>query len=146
MWDIDTFNDTLGSLLDRMREHLAKVMGGVTRPIQFQAIGIQQDQVVTQKLRQYLYFIFKEALTNSLRHAQPSTLITVCFAQQGSQLILQVGSDGPLPAARRQGVGLRSMRQRAHAINGQLEAAPQPEGGFLVVLRVWTTPWLARLI
>ena len=92
------------------------------------------------------YFIFKEALTNALRHAQPSTLITVCFAQYGSALILQVRNDGSVATSRRQGVGLRSMRQRAYAINGPLEASAQPEGGFLVVLRVRTVPWLARLV
>lgn len=147
VWGIDTYNDTLGSLLDRMREHLAKVAGTVTRPIRFQAVGIHQDQVVTQMLRQHLYFIFKEALTNSLRHAQPSTLISVSFTQQGSQLILRVANDGQSqPLAHRQGVGLRSMQQRSQAINGQLEAAAQPGGGFLVVLRVHAAPWLAQLI
>ena len=137
VWGIDPHNNTLGDLLDQMREYVARLVPLTQYPIVFDAVGIQASRPVQTLLRQHLYAIFKEAVTNALRHAQHPTQLLITLKQHDNSLFLEVCDDGQAqPAGRRRGVGLRSMRERAQLMRGQLEAGPRPHGGFLVRLRV----------
>jgi signal transduction histidine kinase len=83
------------------------------------------------------YRIVQEALTNALRHAGPATA-SVSLVYEPERLILDIVDDGqgsspnsddPMPGF---GHGIAGMRERALAVGGELEAAPQPAGGFRV--------------
>jgi signal transduction histidine kinase len=105
--------------------------------VSFEAAGLQEEQQVSQYLRQHVYFIFKEAVTNSLRHARQSHCLTISLAQQAQHLVLRVADDGqPALADSRPGMGGRSMRQRAHALGGDLRAGGLDSGGYEVLLTV----------
>jgi signal transduction histidine kinase len=83
------------------------------------------------------YRIAREALTNALRHAGPtSATVTVTYGE--AWLVLDVIDDGR-GAAERAGVGrpvgghgIAGMRERALAVGGRLHAAVRPCGGFRV--------------
>ena len=82
------------------------------------------------------YRIIQEALTNVLRHAEAHT-VRLALKHEPSRLLIQLRDDGPTTAADThppavQGHGIDGMRERAHALSGQLTAAPHPEGGFEV--------------
>ncbi len=82
------------------------------------------------------YRIIQEALTNVLRHAEAHT-VRLALKHDPSRLLIQLRDDGPTTAADThhtavQGHGIDGMRERAHALSGQLTAAPHPEGGFEV--------------
>jgi signal transduction histidine kinase len=89
------------------------------------------------------YRILQEALTNTVRHA-PKAKVNVAVDYKDDVVTLEVtndrGAEGNprLPGG---GHGLVGMRERATAIGGQLDAGPQPDGGFRVkaVLPVLTT-------
>ena len=76
------------------------------------------------------YRIVQEALTNVLRHAgQPATSVMVRW---GEQLVITVsdngcGTDGGVP-----GRGLLGLRERVSLYGGDLDAGPQPGGGWQV--------------
>jgi signal transduction histidine kinase len=83
------------------------------------------------------YRIVQEALTNALRHAGPATA-SISLAYEPDRLLLDIVDDGqgssansddPMPGF---GHGIAGMRERALAVGGDLEAAPQPAGGFRV--------------
>jgi signal transduction histidine kinase len=83
------------------------------------------------------YRIVQEALTNALRHAGPATA-SISLAYERDRLLLDIVDDGqgssaksddPMPGF---GHGIAGMRERALAVGGELEAAPQPAGGFRV--------------
>jgi signal transduction histidine kinase len=83
------------------------------------------------------YRIVQEALTNALRHAGPATA-SISLVYEPDRLILDIVDDGqglnansddPMPGF---GHGIAGMRERALAVGGDLEAAPQPAGGFRV--------------
>jgi signal transduction histidine kinase len=82
-----------------------------------------------------LYRIAQEALTNVRKHAAAAAVtITLRYAADGSELI--VDNEGaplanPLPGG---GYGLSGMRERAELLAGSLEAGPTEEG---FSVRVW---------
>jgi signal transduction histidine kinase len=88
------------------------------------------------------YRITMEALTNVARHAQAHTCVVRLSLPeaggrpQGSPLQIEIVDDGVgLPADRRAGVGLTSVRERAAEIGGTCAVGPGPGGGTRVVAR-----------
>jgi signal transduction histidine kinase len=93
-----------------------------------------------------VYRIVEEALTNVLKHSQP-TCVTVTLAFRGSSLEVEIVDDGATPAAvpssdqrgvRRSGHGLVGMRERVAALGGKLETGRRAGGGFRVAARLPT--------
>ena len=81
------------------------------------------------------YRIAQEALANVVHHAEARTC-TVTLAV-GSALELVVVDDGVgIPADRRAGVGLASMRERAEELGGTCAVGLNPGGGTRVVARL----------
>ena len=72
----------------------------------------------------HLYRIAQEAVSNALKHARP-TFIDIRLRRTDSYLVLSVLSDGCRddPDDWVPGVGLRSMRQRARVVGGELKLA-----------------------
>ncbi len=94
----------------------------------------QHLQIGDTSISESLYHIVQEAITNAVRHGQPSR-IDVELRQEEGQLILAVGDNGcglPDDYTDRDGMGLRIMRYRARVINAQLEVEPKPGGGTIV--------------
>jgi signal transduction histidine kinase len=93
---------------------------------------------VPAPVSQAAYRVVQEALTNTMRHAGPvPTRVTVAVAND--QLQVRVHDDGSpralmQPPSRRAspGHGLRGMQERIEGVGGQLQAQPDPAGGFTV--------------
>ncbi|HXD65624.1 MAG TPA: sensor histidine kinase [Solirubrobacteraceae bacterium] len=80
--------------------------------------------------------IVQESLTNVVRHAEAGTA-KVEVTYRSRDLTLQIDDDGRAPPARAGGgSGISGMRERATALGGELEAGPQPAGGFRVRARL----------
>ncbi len=80
--------------------------------------------------------IVQESLTNVVRHAKAGTA-KVELSYRSGDLMLQIDDDGRGPPARTGGgSGISGMRDRAAALGGELEAGPQPAGGFRVRARL----------
>lgn len=82
----------------------------------------------------HLYRIAQEALNNAMKHSQARNIIVALEADSGS-LSLRVSDDGigfnPEKAVSR-GMGLSTMRYRAHVIGGKLDIQPNPPHGAVV--------------
>src|ERR671937_2433814 len=77
------------------------------------------------------YRIVQEALTNAIKHADAS-LAEVRVRRTADGVELEVVDDGVGPAENGRGQGLIGMRERASLLGGEVEAGPQPGGGFRV--------------
>ena len=82
------------------------------------------------------YRIVQEALTNTLKHANP-THVDVTVRYEPDQLILQIDDDGVGPAAdrldpTRPRYGHLGMRERVALFGGDLEVGGRPGGGYRV--------------
>jgi signal transduction histidine kinase len=89
------------------------------------------------------YRIVQEALTNTLKHAGAAHA-TVRLVWSHDHLDVEVSDDGPAagvtvpPQVRADsgGKGLVGMRERVMLFGGELEAAPNPHGGYRVAARL----------
>lgn len=80
--------------------------------------------------------IVQEALTNVTRHAgEAHTTVAITYGDR--DLTVQIDDDGSGAPSRSPsgGRGIAGMRERALALDGELEAGPRPEGGFRVRAR-----------
>jgi signal transduction histidine kinase len=84
------------------------------------------------------YRIVQEALTNAARHA-PGAVVRVRERFSEAELAIEI-ENGPCQrkpdAGEGAGHGLRGMRERAASCGGELAAAHQPGGGFLIAARL----------
>jgi signal transduction histidine kinase len=95
--------------------------------------SIRDGRVATQ-----LYRIAQEAITNAVKHAQPTT-IEVHLRSQAGRTTLRVSDDGvgiQNTAPTHNGVGLRIMHHRATSIGATLSVEPGTNGGTIVTCTV----------
>ena len=80
-----------------------------------------------------VYRIVQESLTNILKHTDPPTSSTVRL-EWGVDVVEVIveddGGAGPAPTDRRDGRGVRGMRERARQLDGALENGPIVGGGW----------------
>jgi two-component system sensor histidine kinase UhpB len=99
------------------------------------AVSVEADESgIPEAAREAIYRSVQEALSNALRHAQP-TQIDIKVAQSGGRLMVCVENDGVLPAARRgaSGLGLVGMQERAAALGGQV-LTESPQGRWILTV------------
>jgi signal transduction histidine kinase len=118
-------------------------------PTQVQISGERRPLPATVELAAYR--IVQESLTNVLRHAAgASALVAIRYGRE--EMTLSIDDDGcerqramlaassPVRAAnsdqRAPGHGIRGMRERVHALGGELDAGPRAGGGFRVSARL----------
>lgn len=81
------------------------------------------------------YFVVAEALTNALKHADPSH-IDISLLRHGDALQLEVRDDGRGGATLGDGFGLASVGDRVAALGGQVEIQSPAGGGTRVLAEV----------
>jgi signal transduction histidine kinase len=82
-------------------------------------------------LRQAVYRITQESLTNTLRHAHSPTGASVAIEHGDDVVVLTITDDGgPVTRQGPPGHGLVGIRQRAAAHGGDVESGPLPGGGW----------------
>jgi two-component system sensor histidine kinase UhpB len=83
-----------------------------------------------------IYRVAQEAMTNAIRHSE-ARVLRVALRADPDRLTLSVRDDGRgLPDRRREGGGMRGMRERAGLVGGRLRIASPPGAGTEVQLEV----------
>jgi signal transduction histidine kinase len=125
-----------GDLPALLRAHLDDVRSATGPELTFEATG--HATVDDPERSEDLLRVAQEAVSNALRHAQAAH-VTVELHLDPDHLELTVEDDGIGPGGRSvrpgTGVGLRSMRERADRLEGQLEVRERDGGGTVVRLR-----------
>ncbi len=134
VWTIDARRDKVRNLLDRMREQAQDLLTpqGIDYRIDYHQLDLEQK--LPPDLRQEVYFIFKECLTNTIRHAQ-ATRFEVDFGHFGQHFELRISDNGIglTPGKNTTGLGLDNIQMRAKKIGAKVSFCNA--GGFSVVLR-----------
>lgn len=132
VWAMDGKNDSVEKLADRMKDYLLDV--GAHDKF---SVSHDLDSGATSRLapdvRQQLYLIFKEAVSNSMKHSTGDSLrvrLTV-----GDEIVLTVADNGTASKpSSTSGLGLKSMEQRAASVNGQLHISDND--GYIITARI----------
>lgn len=105
-------------------------------------IDVRCDPVVAGRLSGnqavQLANIAREALSNSLRHANPQQ-VEIALRPDGEMVVLEIADNGAgfdPKSTRRNGVGLASMQSRASELKGRFELQSSPGEGTRIVVRV----------
>ena len=90
------------------------------------------DAALGLGLREALYRVSQEALSNAVRHGAPSRIVLSLDMGSGDSVVLRVADNGA--SAERPGgrFGLMGMRERIAALGGQLAIDPGTGGGWTV--------------
>ncbi len=129
VWAINPRKDSLQAMVVRMREFANEVLP--VRGITFEFDAPDSDMRLSADLRRHLYLIFKEAVTNLLRHAE-ATHATLALRIAGRHLVLRIADNGrgfdpePVDAETTAGHGLVSMTERARTLKGTLTISSRP--------------------
>ncbi len=131
IWAVDSRNNQQGSLSDRMKFLAAQLLEPTDAVVNFD-IDQRDDRKISQKIRQNLYLIFKEALHNICKHSTANT-VYIKLHHTGSHIELVVRNEGTskhqaerLPG--RKGHGHRNMQLRAEQLGGTFTGGPDHAG------------------
>lgn len=135
VWSIDSRNDTVGDLIDRMRDFLETVFPAGSVHIDFQTRGLHFEQKITQALRQNIYLIFKEAVNNAAKHSGADEIkISLINGDGKFKMEIEDNGTGIGTIEKHSGHhGMENMQMRAKRIGGELRIE-RPEKGTCVVL------------
>ena len=114
-------------------DELVAQMGAAGLSVRLQVAGIPRPLPPGIELTGYR--IVQEALTNTLKHAGP-TSATVSLRYDEHSLEIEVVDDGRGGTVDGRGHGLIGMRERTALYGGELDAGPRPQGGFRVRARL----------
>jgi signal transduction histidine kinase len=97
------------------------------------------EERLPARIQHELLRIAQEAISNAIRHGKP-TVVTVTLRWEPSNLILQIKDNGTgIPTTRlvkSEGIGLRSMRERAAQIGAKLVIRTGPGRGTRIIVTV----------
>jgi len=122
VWSIDSRNDTVGDLIDRMRDFLETVFPLGSIHIDFLTKGLHFDQKIEQALRQNIYLIFKEAVNNAAKHSGADE-IRISMINGDGKFKMEISDNGTgiKEEVKHKGHhGIENMEMRAKRIGGDL--------------------------
>ncbi len=134
-WVVDSGNDTLGQLLDRITDMAFKIVPkellSIERPSAVPEINLSMD------VRQHLLFLTQEALHNAVKHAKAAN-IWLKIIQEGDSYTFMIKDDGIGfdPKKINKGGGMRNMPERAESINADFNINHPQEGGTEIILKI----------
>lgn len=137
VWAINPDRDSLQDLAHRMRRFAAEVLDTQKIGLRFDAPAENGNVRLGAEVRREVFLIFKESIHNMLRYAR-CTRADVRLSVPDASLVLTVDDDGVGlgPTVRGEGLGLRSMRERAGRLGAELSLRSAPGAGTSVRLVV----------
>lgn len=136
IWATDARKDRFEDLLIRMKEYASEILFSGDITFDFDIKGIVLEKKLPVPVRQNLYLIFKEAITNVAKHSN-GTHVNVLMKKEGHVFELVVKDNGTIVKEKEvksslNGAGLKNMKMRAENINADLNI--KKEGGFKVTV------------
>lgn len=134
VWAIDSRKDKYENLIDRMRDFAEKNLSMKKMTHEFIIADIDTKKFISPEKRQAIYLIFKEAITNIVKHCNGNhVVINFSVSKSGLNLIVQDNGEATTKSTS-DGLGLGNMKMRAEKIGGTLTA--KYEKGFVIELIV----------
>jgi signal transduction histidine kinase len=141
VWAVNAGNDTLPHLIDYIGHFATDFLGTADVRCRMDFSDDLPELPVSAELRHNVFLAAKEAITNAVRHAQPTEIWITASCDPERVLTLEIKDDGhgfEIAPARPSADGLRNMRQRLEAVGGHFDIASGP-GGTKVSFRVVLT-------
>ncbi len=135
VWSIDSRRTTSNDLIERMHELAEELL--LPRDISFTINSeslAQRNKTLAPQIKQNLFLIYKEAITNLLKHSDASHL-QVTIANRSKGCLLKIEDNGSMKEKYTStGLGIANMKLRAEAIGGSVTF--QTTNGFSILLQL----------
>ncbi|MEO7272540.1 MAG: ATP-binding protein [Vicinamibacterales bacterium] len=133
IWAVNPPEDDLLELGRKLREHGGEVCTAAGIEFSMSVPGPGRNDRLPLDVRRDLFLIFKEAVTNAVRHAS-CTALQVCLRQDQGTIALEIvdngrGLDQPVF---RVGHGLDNMQRRATRLDARFHVGATAAGGTIV--------------
>jgi len=135
VWAIDNRKDKWEHLIDRLYEHASDVLTPLNIDFKLEVEGIDSSLCISPQLRQNLYLIGKEAITNVAKHSN-AAIVTIMIRQKNGNYDMKIQDNGHFHAEEKQsiaGLGLSNIKWRAKQLGAKLSF--QNRDGFGILLQ-----------
>jgi signal transduction histidine kinase len=114
VWMINPLNDTIEKLLERMQSYASEILATKDIALNFNSENILEKASFTMEQRKNCYLIFKEAISNIIKHAQ-ATKVEVHVKQIDGVLEVKIADNGKgfNLNVKFEGNGLQNFKERA---------------------------------
>lgn len=122
VWAIDSRNNTLEDLADRMKSTMYELLSPLNISCKFISPTFNKHLEINQAYRQHVFLIFKEAITNIMKHSN-ATEVNVSITIHKNKMKLVIHDNGTISKNKNEvlnGNGIKNMNLRATKINGKL--------------------------
>ena len=122
IWSIDSRNDKLESLIDRIKSTAMDLASSKEIKVDFQIKMFNPQKILKVNLRQNVFLIVKEGINNAVKYSD-ADLITIKISESNDKLNISIVDNGSgLPdKIESKGSGLKNMKHRAELINGKID-------------------------
>jgi signal transduction histidine kinase len=141
VWSVNTLHDQLADVLDRMQVYAQPFCDAADIQLHFDVPESLRARKIDMEQRRAIYLVFKESITNAIKHAACSH-IHVRLRITGGSLELEVEDDGrgmdqmAATTCSLGGHGLGNMHRRATAAGGSITFTSAIRTGTRILLRV----------
>jgi len=142
VWLLERRQDTIGDLVQRMRDCAARLL----REVEYSLVcrSSKTAAKLTLDSKRHLFLFYKEALHNIVKHSKATT-VTVRLYDAKERLIMEVCDNGiGLPRnADDQMAAVKKLSDRARVLDGSLQVESSPGAGTTLRLSVKRTSLMA---
>lgn len=134
VWAIDSRNNTLEDLSDRMKSTMYQFLSPLNITCKYDFPIFNEHLEINQAYRQHVFLIFKEAITNIMKHSN-ATEVNVSITIHKYKMKLVIKDNGTISKNKDEvlnGNGLKNMKLRASKIDGTLNI--NIENGYCIEL------------
>ncbi len=134
VWAIDSRNNSIQNLSERMETILYLLLKPLNITYTFETLHERKPLYLKQDYRQHIYLIFKEAVTNIVKHSN-ATHVNIAFTREENKIKLKINDNGTVVSkstANLSGHGIKNIQMRAKKINGAVQISTT--NGFSIVL------------
>ncbi len=118
VWAIDSRRDKVRDLRDRMMDFLDDTLAPKDIDYEINKAELVEERNIKPNLRQTIYLIFKESITNIIKHSDTQE-VSIFLSIERDSLCLDIKDKGGKQAKpESSGSGLQNMRSRAEALGG----------------------------
>ncbi|MBX2871502.1 MAG: hypothetical protein KTR30_05365 [Saprospiraceae bacterium] len=131
VWSIDTRRTKVKDLVERMQEHTEEMLIPKEISFQFQLGHLPLEKTLPIDTRQQLQLIFREAITNIVKHTDSSQVFIV-LKNTSSAFTMSIQDNGSEAMQKWErpstGLGVENMKMRAEKLGGTIAFTPSLEG------------------